>query len=135
MKKLRRHDWRAHRSIECTICNEMLPSRQDISMHRQAKHRMLRKMVCKFFPDCYDADECLFEHIFISNEENASRWCPRGESCSDQSCLFSENDHRKLDQVLLCKFQASCIRPGCQYRHNVARQAFLGGSPAGGGKR
>ena len=40
MRQLRRHDWRSHRSIECTICSESLGSRQDITSHRQNKHNM-----------------------------------------------------------------------------------------------
>ena len=32
MKKLRRHDWRSHRSIQCTICDEKLESRQVIAI-------------------------------------------------------------------------------------------------------
>ena len=130
MRQLRRHDWRSHRSIECIICNEKLDSRQDISMHRQTKHRMFRKMACKFFPDCYDGEECLYEHAVVSYET----CCSNGESCSDQSCLFSEKNHRKLNQIL-CTFQARCNRSGCQFRHSVGRQAFLGESPLESRKR
>ena len=39
MRKLRRHDWRCHRSIECTICSETLDSRQEIAGHRLNKHK------------------------------------------------------------------------------------------------
>ena len=40
IKKLRRHDWRSHRGIECTICTEKLASREEIKSHRQTKHQM-----------------------------------------------------------------------------------------------
>ena len=45
MSKLRRHDWRCHRQIECNICGEKLDSRKDISVHRQSKHQMFKKIV------------------------------------------------------------------------------------------
>ena len=64
MNKLRRHDWRNHREIECNICSEIIENRQQISEHRRTKHQMYRKIQCTFFPDCYDGDECFFEHTF-----------------------------------------------------------------------
>ena len=68
MRKLRRHDWRCHRAIECTICMKMLDCRQEISSHREREHRMFKKVPCRFFPDCFDQDECLFEHNNVANE-------------------------------------------------------------------
>ena len=126
MRKLRRHDWRSHRTIECTICKKMLDSRQDISSHREMEHRMFKKVSCRFYPDCFDADECLFEHNNVANESNFSG-CPNGQNCSDQSCSLSEQKHRVYTQNL-CRYQARCNRAGCQFKHNVARQSFLGQS-------
>ena len=126
MRKLRRHDWRNHRSIECTMCQQTLDSRQDIVSHRQTKHKMYRKLSCRYFPDCYDGEECLFEHDI---KGNVSSLCPNGEKCSDQTCTFNEQQHRCAIQSL-CKFQAQCNIFGCQYKHNVARRAFLGEGPS-----
>ena len=47
--KLRRHDWRCHRMVECIICGEMLESRQKISNHRQIKHQIHTIARCRFF--------------------------------------------------------------------------------------
>ena len=83
---------------------------------------MFKKLACKFFPDCYDDDECLYEHRTGVNEESG---CPNGKNCSDQECLFSENEHKTLNKIV-CRFQARCNRSGCQFQHNITRQAFLG---------
>ena len=40
MSKLRRHDWRSHRNIDCNICGELLESRKQISEHRRIVHKM-----------------------------------------------------------------------------------------------
>ena len=108
MRKLRRHDWRSHRTIECTICSEVLASRQDISSHRQNSHRMFRKIFCKYFPDCYDDDECLYYH---NVDDESPSVCPQGQECTDQSCTFSEQNHQTRKQVL-CRFQEKCNRSG-----------------------
>ena len=126
MRKLRRHDWRSHRSIECTICSEMLGSREDITSHRQSKHLMFRRISCKFFPDCYDEDECLFEHNL--NEQSRLTVCPKGKDCSDQSCSFSEKNHRSQNPIL-CRFQEKCNRSACPFKHTAVRKSFLGLSP------
>ena len=126
MRKLRRHDWRCHRAIECTICMKMLDCRQEISSHREREHRMFKKVPCRFYPDCFDQDECLFEHNNVANESNFSG-CPNGQNCSDQSCTFSEQKHRFINQQV-CRYQARCNRSGCQFEHSVSRQAFLGES-------
>ena len=68
MRKLRRHDWRAHRQIECSICMETLTSRQQLKEHRQHVHKMLKKIPCKFYPECFDEDECLFEHTNLISD-------------------------------------------------------------------
>ena len=132
MSKLRRHDWRSHREIECNICGDKLESRHEISSHRQSKHQMFRKAICKFFPDCLDGDECFFEHKQVehSEDEHASNRsvCPNRQNCSDQSCQFSESEHGEAMQIL-CRFQGNCNRQYCLYKHTVNRRAFLGVSP------
>ena len=130
MRKLRRHDWRNHRSIECSICAQVLESRQAILNHRQMVHYMNRKQPCKYFPDCYDGDECLFAHESSVNPDDVSAFCSRGEDCSDQSCLFNEQQHKSVIKNcgIKCKFQANCYRFGCPYKHDVSRSAFLGES-------
>ena len=127
MRKLRRHDWRSHRSIECTICSEILENRQEITQHRQNIHKMFRKMTCKYYPDCYDGDECLFEHI--SNQENIQEGCPNGQACKDQECAFSEKEHINPIRDGLCKYQEKCNRIFCSYKHIVSRKSFLGAGP------
>ena len=132
MSKLRRHDWRSHREIECNICGDILESRQDIGIHRKIEHQMLRKITCKFFPDCIDEDECFFEHKDINDQteinENYQQndFCPNGESCEDQSCQYSVWKHKKS---VFCKFQATCNRLHCNFKHNIERKAFLGVGP------
>ena len=84
INKLRRHDWRVHREIDCNICGEKLNCRKDISVHRQSKHQMFRKIVCKFFPDCIDEDECFFEHSDLSLYSRGSSknsYCNNGMYC------------------------------------------------------
>ena len=123
MTELRRHDWRCHRNIECTICGDLLNSRQDITVHRQEKHRMFRKLICKFYPDCLDGDECLYQHG--SKDDNSETFgCPKGEGCLDQSCSFSEKEHRNMSRPL-CRFQGRCTREGCPFKHKVKPSAFL----------
>ena len=122
MRKLRRHDWRCHRSIECTICSETLDSRQEISGHRLNKHKMFKKLSCKYFPACFDEDECLYEHNNAGNEEKVNNVCSKGNDCSDQSCEFSEQNHR-ISNPILCRFQERCNRAGCQFMHNSTRKA------------
>ena len=124
MTLLRRHDWRSHREIECNLCGETIKCRQEIKSHRQTKHQMFKKVFCKYFPECLDGDECFFEHEKDNSvtEHNASSYCPNGEKCSDQSCKYTEKRH--ISSVL-CKFQASCNRLNCQFKHSVARKAFL----------
>ena len=119
MHKLRRHDWRSHRCIECTICGEQLESRQEISNHRQIQHKIFKINPCKYYPDCYDGDECFFEH----NDKDTG--CPNGVDCKNQACEFSEKDHKSMKNRKLCKFQEKCYRSGCSYAH--IKQPFLGG--------
>ena len=131
MNKLRRHNWRNHREIDCNICGDKLASRSDISVHRQMKHQMFRRVQCKFYPDCVDEDECFFEHKDINNTgatENRNQQsfnCANGDSCSNQSCTYSEKNHINVENVL-CKFQANCNRLSCMFKHNMERKAFLG---------
>ena len=117
MNKLRRHDWRSHREVECSICGKGLRSRDEISNHRKIEHNMFRKTKCKYFPNCIDEDECLFEH------DNESKYCPKGSSCDDQSCVFSEVNHVNMPNML-CRFQAKCNRSECMYKHIRERSSF-----------
>ena len=125
ISKLRRHDWRCHREIECNNCVEIIGSRQDLKKHRELQHQMFRKVSCRFFPNCMDEDECLYEHEGTNTEEynNGKSFCLNGSNCDDQSCRFSEQSHLK-DRVL-CRFQSRCNRLNCSYKHTVARKAFL----------
>ena len=120
MSKLRRHDWRAHREINCSICDEKITSREQISIHRQSKHNMTRKIACKFYPDCIDGDECLYSHGDLEKT-----FCRAGNNCVNQSCEFSEANHLK-SKIILCKFQENCHRFNCTYKHMSERKAFLG---------
>ena len=121
MNLLRRHDWRCHREIECTMCGETLQSREDIKGHRERKHQIFQRTFCKFFPSCIDGDECLFEHV---RDVNEASHCPNGQSCDDQTCKFSEQKHSTIK--VLCKFQTNCNKLNCPYTHSVERKAFLG---------
>ena len=121
MAKLRRHDWRSHRPIKCTLCDDTLESRQHIVKHRQAMHRMFRRQQCKYFPNCLDGDECIFDH---NGKSSASVVCPNGKDCTDQACEFTEQQHRH-ESIALCMFQANCNRQECPYKHTVQRRHFL----------
>ena len=99
MIKLRRHDWRSHREVECNICGEILESRQNISCHRKTKHEIKTIQKCKFFPGCIDEEECFFKH---------------------------EEDEVQKSRNVLCRFQVNCNRLRCSFKHNGERKAFLG---------
>ena len=128
MKKLRRHDWRNHREVPCNICKEIIESRQEITNHRKNKHNLFKKVLCKFFPACLDENECLFSHEESETEQikydQPNLFCPKGDSCLDQSCSFSESNHRKTNDIS-CRFQANCNRKECRFVHSVQRRAFL----------
>ena len=93
------------------------------------EHNFFRKMKCRYFPNCIDENECLFEHeeqdSTQSDERKAkSRYCLKGESCEDQSCEYSEVNHLNVKNVL-CRFQAKCSKPECMFKHIVERASFL----------
>ena len=88
---------------------------------------MFKKMSCRYYPDCYDGDECLFDHN-MENSEIKLGGCPNGHDCSDQECTFNEKEHIKLQQ--LCKFQEKCFRISCPYKHDSSRKYFLGRGPS-----
>ena len=129
MSKLRRHDWRSHREIECNICGINLNCRQEISNHRKTEHQMFKKIRCKYYLNCIDEEECFFDHNNDSqsqqNKAGQTRYCPDGERCENQSCKFSEKNHSNMKDVL-CRFQAKCNRSECFYKHVVERVSFLG---------
>ena len=131
ISKLRRHDWRSHREVDCTVCGERLESRQNISQHRKDKHQMFKIAKCKFFPQCIDADECFFTHNNVPNEGETNRFsrnayfCKDGENFADQSCPISESNHIK-SKAVLCRFQANCNRISFSFKHTCERKAFLG---------
>ena len=128
MSKLRRHDWRSHMMVECNICGVGLNSREEIGSHRRSEHQMFRRMQCKYFPDCIDEEECFFAHdenVSPRVEETRSRYCLKGESCEDQSCGYSEANHKNVKNVM-CMFQAKCTRSECMFKHIMDRASFLG---------
>ena len=128
MSKLRRHDWRSHRRIDCNICGEALQSRQHISEHRRTEHGMFRKLKCKFYPDCIDETECFFTHEEGTEDAQSvqikTKYCPSGEACENQSCEYSEQNHKNINDIL-CRFQNKCIRADCRFKHKV-EPSFLG---------
>ena len=129
MAKLRRHDWRDHRQIECNICGKLLESRKDISNHRMETHKMFRKIVCRYYPNCIDQEECFFVHEDQSGFEDNRSWqekyCSEGDKCKNQSCKYDESKHKNLKDIL-CKFQEKCKKFECLYKHEAKRAAFLG---------
>ena len=104
MGKLRRHDWRSHREIECTICRKTLQNREKISDHRKLEHRMFKKSKCRFFPNCIDEDECFFEYDnnFVGDKEGERKliYCPEEMNCNDQGCEAKHNNKN-----VMCVFQ------------------------------
>ena len=126
MNKLRRHDWRSHRNVECSICGEQLESRDQISTHRKIVHKMVKKIKCKFYPACFDEDECFFVHEEVSSQETEeTKFCLDGENCQNQSCEFSLREHTHRSNIL-CRFQSKCSNPACRFRHVVEKASFLG---------
>ena len=124
MSNLRRHDWRSHRAVKCNICDETIENRHEIGNHRRSKHQLYKKSICRYYPECLDGDECLFAHEQPKGFKNGGPICPNGQTCSDQSCRYSEAYHRSAKDIL-CKFQAQCNRKFCPFQHSVARLAFL----------
>ena len=121
MSKLRRHDWRSHREVMCNRCGENIASRQDLKEHREVEHEIAYKVYCRYYPNCSDDDECLYVHG--KTEEPAANVCADGSQCRDQSCRFSDKEHK--DVIILCKFQKNCNRLNCAFKHIVDRRAFL----------
>ena len=122
MSKLRRHDWRSHRKVSCNICEEVLKGRKDIGYHRRLKHGMFKKLMCRFYPSCLDEDECFFSH---EESDMRSPICPRGQNCFEQSCQYSDYNHKSLNDMK-CRFQENCNRKFCVFQHLVERMSFLG---------
>ena len=80
-----------------TISEELIENRENIGNQRRTKHNMFKKVLCRFYASCLDEDECFFAHekpIF----EKSSPFCPRGQTCSDQACKFSESNHKNFNE-------------------------------------
>ena len=96
--------------VTCNICGDEIESRQKIKEHRETRHNMFRKIMCRFLPDCVDGNECLFSHDQSSDynytQSESNYFCPNGENCTDQSCVFSEARHMK--GRVMCRFQENC---------------------------
>ena len=120
MCKLRRHDWRTHRNIDCNICGKNLKSSQEKGEHRKTEHKMDKKIKCKCYPDC----------IFPYMEQNLlkmqkrSKYCPSGETCQNQSCEYNEMNQRNMN-LIPCRFQEKCNRSNCSFKHIVEKASFL----------
>ena len=122
MSDLRRHDWRSHKEIQCNICDVTISSREELKGHRVKDHKMGKKIYCRYFPNCMDGAECLYEHG-MAEEKSGQGLCANGPECRDQSCEYNDKEHR-MDKEL-CRFQVNCNRLNCTYKHLVARRAFL----------
>ena len=70
-----------------------------------------------------DGEECLYEHKKADFQETGDGGCVNGLECRDQSCKFSDREHKQMKD--LCKFQENCNRLNCLYRHIKSRKAFL----------
>ena len=84
---------------------------------------MVQKIYCRYFPNCMDGDECLYEHEKAEYQDNRNGLCPEGLECKNQACEYNDKEHRRNKD--LCKFQINCNRLNCEYRHLVSRKAFL----------
>ena len=129
MSKLRRHDWRSHRIVNCNICGLSLQSREEISEHRKTEHNMSRKIKCRYFPNCIDENECFFDHNEKEDKQTEergvkSRYCLKGENCENQSCEYSEVNHMNVKNVM-CRYQAKCNKTECMFKHIIERASFL----------
>ena len=126
MSKLRRHDWRTHRNIDCNICGKNLKSSQEKGEHRKTEHKMDKKIKCKCYPDCIDGNECFFIHgtELAENVQKRSKYCPSGETCQNQSCEYNEMNQRNMN-LIPCRFQEKCNRSNCSFKHIVEKAFFL----------
>ena len=89
-------------------------------------HNIVKKIKCKFFPNCLDEDECFFVHDDVQSlEDEKKSYCLEGENCLDQSCEFPEREHKNGDNNL-CRYQSKCKKPVCRFRHVMERASFLG---------
>ena len=89
---------------------------------------MFRRITCKFYPESIDGNKCFFVHepsSTVETDTNFNVTCPNGQKCTDQSCKFSDTNHKDIEDIL-CKFQANCNRIKCLYKHCIERKSFLG---------
>ena len=63
--KIKRHIWRAHTPIECSLCGSDIESRHELKHHKENVHKVTKILECKHAKDgnCIDGEEeCLFTH-------------------------------------------------------------------------
>ena len=59
------------------------------------------------------------------SEQRQSKYCPEGDKCEDQSCQYTEANHKNMNSVL-CRFQSKCNRSDCVFKHLFEKASFLG---------
>ena len=134
MSHLRRHDWRSHRAVDCTICGVNLENRHAITKHRADIHNKYYVAQCKFDVEkkCMDGLECLFTHMTIESKDQPSdgdsqnrsktrNSCKEGKNCQEQNCEYTHINKQNIQ----CRFQNKCSRKGCEYNHNMNKNSFF----------
>ena len=90
---MKRHMWRAHTPIECSLCGANLESRQGLKHHKEDIHKVTKTLECKHAKDgnCLDGEECLFNHDGKLNESILSENKNESELMSSIQCKMCPN--------------------------------------------
>lgn len=145
MDKVRRHEFRAHKIVDCFHCGQKIRNRVELQKHKQNEHRMMKVPECKYFQEgkCLDGEECLYDHqkrilnqhpheeqaqpLFhkqqVESRSQKYSQCRNGPSCNDQD-HFGPSGHLIKSEVK-CRFQETCYKETCPFKHTVQREAFL----------
>ena len=85
---MKRHIWRAHTPIECSLCGTNIESRQGLKHHKEYIHKVTKSFECKHAKEgkCMDGEECLFSHYVKDIEVNDQQQEQINESASNVKC-------------------------------------------------
>ena len=146
MEQIRRHEYRSHKIVECYHCGNSIRNRVELQRHKEKEHRMTKVPTCKYFQEgrCLDSEECLYnhnkqkvaaqahesraqpahaEHVQSVKNRSSTSKCRNGPSCNDPD-NFGASGHLLKTEVK-CRFQESCYKETCQFKHTAQRESFL----------
>ena len=146
MEQIRRHEYRAHKMVECYHCGTNIRNRIELQKHKEREHRMTKVPECKYFQEgkCLDGEECLYNHNkkqltaqaqeiraqaahtghvnIVQKRSNTSK-CRNGPTCNDPD-HFGPSGHLIKSEVK-CRFQETCYKETCPFKHTAQRESFL----------